>query len=141
MSLIERAEQIAAAPMDAAQEEERLMETAAEWEAAARGHMEEVERLTRQLAGAVRALELLLPWADGPDEAWMTPDDIARRGVALRMARDLLGAVGVRQWINAARTVLVTEYPDGTMVVAFRHDRQDPWGPPITVRPDPEGQA
>jgi len=45
---------------------------------------------TTTTQGAVRALELLLPWADGPDEDWMRPDDIARRAVALRMARDII---------------------------------------------------
>ena len=65
----------------------------------------------------------------------------ATAGRAFAPAPPSGGSSTVRQWINAARTVLVIECPDGTMVVAFRHDRQDLWGPPITVRPDPEGQA
>ena len=38
-----------------------------------------------------------------------------------------------RQWTNDERTVLVTQYDDGSMEVAVREDAGDLWGPPVQV--------
>jgi hypothetical protein len=43
----------------------------------------------------------------------------------------------VTQWIDGERTVLVTQYDDGTMTVATREHPAAIWGPPITVRTVP----
>jgi hypothetical protein len=42
----------------------------------------------------------------------------------------------MRQWVNAERTVLVVE--NGTMTVATRPDSDATWGPPVTVRLEPD---
>jgi hypothetical protein len=41
----------------------------------------------------------------------------------------------MKLWVNPERTVLVTQWEDGTMTVALRPDPGAVWGPPITVRP------
>ena len=42
----------------------------------------------------------------------------------------------MKQWLNPERTLLVRQWPDGTMEVATRLDPACVWGPPITVEPD-----
>lgn len=38
-----------------------------------------------------------------------------------------------RHWVNAERTVLVTQHPNGTMSIAVRDHPDAIWGPPIDV--------
>lgn len=43
---------------------------------------------------------------------------------------------GYRLWVNDDRTVLVREWPDGSMEVATRPDAAATWGPPVSVKPE-----
>jgi hypothetical protein len=42
-----------------------------------------------------------------------------------------------RLWVNEDRTVLVRQWPDGTVEVATRPTSDDIWGPPTVMLPEP----
>jgi hypothetical protein len=41
-----------------------------------------------------------------------------------------------RIWVNEARTILLTQHPNGSFSVALRDEPDAIWGPPIDVQPE-----